>query len=156
MSIRSSLNKICDLLSRHLPSNALRIGCQRFRGVKIGQNVFLGYDVVIDQTYPELVEIEDYARIGPGVIILAHSRPGDCWMDYMGEKQAPVRVKRHAAIYAGAIITPGVTVGECAIVREGAVVEENVPPFTMVGGIPARVLKELPRDKVQQTDRKER
>lgn len=156
MGTRAFLNKICDLLSRHMPSNALRIGCQRFRGVKIGQNVFLGYDVVIDQTYPELVEIEDHARIGPGAIILAHSRPGDCWMSYMGEQRAPVRVKRHAAIYSGAIITPGVTVGECAIVREGAVVEENVAPFTMVGGIPARVLKELPRDKVQETDRKER
>lgn len=136
-----------------MPSNALRIGCQRFRGVKIGQNVFLGYDVVIDQTYPELVEIEDHARIGPGAIILAHSRPGDCWMSYMGEQRAPVRVKRHAAIYAGAIITPGVTVGECAIVREGAVVEEDVPPYAVVAGNPGRVIEELPQEKAQKITR---
>lgn len=153
MGTGASLNKIYDLLSRHLPSNALRIIFQRWKGVKIGRNVYLGYDVIIDEAYPDLIEIEDHSRISHGVIIMAHSRPGDCWMNAMGERRAPVQIKRHAAIYPGAILMPGVTVGECAIVREGAVVTENVPPYVVVAGNPGRVIEELPREKAQEITR---
>jgi len=149
MGIAGFLNKIYDLLSKHLPSNAWRVRCQRAKGVKVGRNVYLAYDVNIDLAYPELVEIEDHVRIGIGVIILAHSRAGDAWMDYIGEQRAPVKIRRHAAIYAGAIIMPGVTIGECSIVREGAVVEEDVPPYTVVAGVPAKVVKDLPREKAR-------
>lgn len=143
------MNKIYDLLSKHLPSNALRIACQRAKGVRIGRNVYLAYDVNIDMACPELVEIGDNARIGIGVIILAHNRPSDGWLPHLGQVQTRVCIQNHAVVSAGAIILPGVTVGEFAIVREGAVVEENVPPFTVVAGVPARVIERLPLDKAQ-------
>jgi acetyltransferase-like isoleucine patch superfamily enzyme len=143
------MTNLYDLLARHLPSNAMRIRCQRAKGVAIGRNVYLGYDVNIDTAYPEMVAIEDHARIGIGSIILAHSRPADAWMDHLGERRAPVRIGRHAALYPGVIVMPGVTIGECAIVREGSVVVDDVPPFTVVGGSPARVLEELPRNKAR-------
>ena len=143
------LGKFADMLAKQVPSNAMRIKLQRSKGVRIGQDVFLGYDVNIDPSYPTMVEIHDHARISPGVIILAHERPGDVWLDHKKEVVAPVRIERHAAIYAGAIITPGVTVGECSIVREGAVVTENVPPYTVVAGAPARVIEQLPRDRAR-------
>ena len=149
MGLQTSLNKIYDLLSKHLPSNALRIACQRAKGVKIGNNVYLAYDVNIDLVCPELVEIGDNARIGIGVIILAHNRPSDAWLAHLGEVQQPVRIGRDAVIAAGAIVLPGVTVGDFAIVREGAVVEQDVPAFSMAAGIPAKVIQELPRDRVQ-------
>jgi acetyltransferase-like isoleucine patch superfamily enzyme len=149
MGLQSSLNKIYDLLSKHLPSNALRIACQRAKGVKIGKNVYLAYDVNIELVYPELVEIGDNARIGMGVIILAHNRPSDAWLAHLGQVQQPVRIGRDAVIAAGAIVLPGVTVGDFAIVREGSVVEQDVPPFTVAAGMPAKVVQELPRDKVQ-------
>ena len=138
---------VLDLLARLVPSNALRIRLQRAKGVKIGQNVYLGYDTHIDTAYPDLVEIEDHARVAIGAVVLAHSRPADAWMAHMGEHKAAVRIKRHAAVYAGAILTPGVTVGEYAIVKEGAVVVEDVPPFTVVAGVPARVIEQLPKEK---------
>ena len=138
---------LLDLMARLIPSNALRIRLQRAKGVKIGQNVYLGYDTHIDTAYPDLVEIEDSARVAIGAVVLAHSRPADAWMKHMGEHKAAVRIKRHAAVYAGAILTPGVTVGEYAIVKVGAVVVEDVPPFTVVAGVPARVIEQLPKDK---------
>ena len=138
--------RICDLLAKHAPSNALRVRLQRAKGVRIGQHVYLGYGVIIDPALPGLVEIEDHARISHGVIILAHTRPGDIWMDRLGEDRRPVLIKRHAALYAGSIIQPGVTIGEGAIVRAGAVVEASVPPFAVAAGVPARVIGELPRD----------
>ena len=75
-------------------------------------------------------------------------------MKHLGEQVAPVRIRRHASLYAGAIVMPGVTVGEYAIVREGAVVTDDVPPFTMVAGSPARVIEQLPRDKVDDRARR--
>jgi acetyltransferase-like isoleucine patch superfamily enzyme len=149
MGLQTSLNKIYDLLSKHLPSNGLRIACQRAKGVKIGSNVYLAYDVNIDLMCPELVEIGDNVRIGIGVIILAHNRPSDGWLAHMGEVQLPVRIERDAVIAAGAIVLPGVTVGEFAIVREGAVVEQSVPAFTVAAGVPARIVQELPREKAE-------
>lgn len=137
-----------DLAGKHLPSNAWRIRAQRAKGVKIGSQVYLAYDVNIDAAYPALVEIEDYARIGIGAIILAHSRPADAWMKHLGEQVAPVKIRRHASLYAGAIVMPGVTVGEYAIVREGAVVTEDVPPCAVVAGAPARIIEQLPRDRI--------
>lgn len=148
MGIRSSMNKIYDLLSKHLPSNALRIGCQRAKGVRIGSDVFLAYDVQIDPSCPELVEIGDNVRIGYGVIILAHNRPSDGWLPYLGQVQERVRIESNAVISSGAIILPGVTVGEFAIVREGTVVDKDVPPFSVVIGVPARVVETLLPDKV--------
>lgn len=148
MGIRSSMNKIYDLLSKHLPSNTLRIGCQRAKGVRIGSNVYLSYDVNIDLVCPELVEIGDNVRIGIGVIILAHNRPSDGWLPYLGQVQERVRIERNAVISAGAIILPGVTVGEFAIVREGTVVDEDVLPFSVVAGVPAKVVETLVPDKV--------
>jgi acetyltransferase-like isoleucine patch superfamily enzyme len=143
------LGKVCDVLAKQVPSNALRVRLQRAKGVRVGANVFIGYDVNIDPSCPELVEIEDHARLGPGVIVLAHSRPGDAWMEHLGEQRERVRIERHAAVYAGSIILPGVTVGECSIVREGSVVTESVPPYTIVAGSPARVIETLPRDKAR-------
>jgi acetyltransferase-like isoleucine patch superfamily enzyme len=139
--------KMCDVLARQVPSNELRIRLQRAKGVRIGRHVYLGYDVIIDPAMPWLVDIEDHVRISHGVIILAHTRPGDAWMEHLGEEQGPVRIERHAALYAGSIIQPGVTIGEYAIVRAGAVVEASVPPFTVVAGVPARAVGHLPRDK---------
>ncbi|EHJ61773.1 hexapeptide repeat-containing transferase [Novosphingobium pentaromativorans US6-1] len=63
------------------------------------------------------------------------SRPGTC---------APIVVQDHAWIGAGAIVLPGVTIGRGAVVAAGAVVRRDVAPMTVVGGVPARFLRNLP------------
>ena len=52
-------------------------------------------------------------------------------------------IKRNAWIGAGATILPGVTVGDNSIVAAGAVVNKDVPPNTIVGGIPAKLIKSI-------------
>src|SRR5262245_48759544 len=79
------LGKFADVLAKQVPSNAWRISMQRSKGVRIGQHVYLGYDVNIDAAYPTMVEIHDHARISHGVIILAHERAGDAWLDHKKE-----------------------------------------------------------------------
>jgi acetyltransferase-like isoleucine patch superfamily enzyme len=54
-----------------------------------------------------------------------------------------IHIKKNAWIGAGAIILQGVTIGENSIIAAGAVVSTNVPDNTIVGGIPAKVIKEI-------------
>ncbi len=139
--MRQFVRRLLDLLAKLLPVNSWRIACQRAKGVRIGRDVYLASDVNIDLAYPELVEICDRARIGIGVIILAHNRPGDRLLGVLGEERAPVVIGRDAALYAGAIVLPGVTIGEGAVVGAGSVVEQDVPPFTYACGVPAQVVR---------------
>lgn len=64
----------------------------------------------------------------------------------------PVTIKDHVWLGARCIILPGVTVGEGAVVGAGAVVAKDVPPYSIVGGIPAKVIGERPRGLTYLTD----
>ena len=59
---------------------------------------------------------------------------------------APVHIGRNVWIGAGAMILPGVTIGENAIIAAGAVVNKDVPANMIVGGVPARELREIRRE----------
>ena len=58
----------------------------------------------------------------------------------------PIRIERNVWIGFDACILPGVTIGEGAIVGTRSVVREDVPPFTIVAGNPARIIREIPRE----------
>ena len=55
----------------------------------------------------------------------------------------PVVIRKGACVSMAAIIMPGVTIGEGAVVSAGALVTKDVPPWTIVAGSPAKVLREL-------------
>lgn len=57
---------------------------------------------------------------------------------------APIVIGKHVWIGANATVTPGVTIGDDAVVAAGAVVTRDVPACTVVGGVPARVIKTIP------------
>lgn len=90
------------------------------------------------------ISLGERCRIGPRVCFegAQHSL-------YLNEKGrrgttgAPIVVGNDVWIGAGAIITAGVTIGEGAVVAAGAVVSKDVSPFTLVGGVPARVIRDL-------------
>lgn len=67
---------------------------------------------------------------------------------------APVIVSDHVWIGAGAIILPGVTIGRGAVVAAGAVVHRDVPPMTVVGGVPARFLRAVEENGVRNGPRR--
>ena len=121
--------------------NGLRIKLQRWRGVNIGKHVHIGPNVTIDYPFPYFVTIEDGASLAGGNYILAHSTPLEYHQRCTESFVAPVVVHRNAWIGVNAILMPGLEVGEGAIVGAGAVVTQNVPPNTMVAGVPARTIK---------------
>ena len=88
------------------------------------------------------ITIEDDVLIGPKVNLITENHP----VEPANRKVLvvkPIVIKRNAWISAGATILPGVTVGENAVVAAGAVVTKDVPANTVVGGIPAKVIKTI-------------
>lgn len=128
------------------PISSLSISFHRARGVKIGRHVYIIPGVYLDLLYPQLITIEDYVTIGMNSMIFAHSNL-TCSIylkkNYYPRKVAPVRINRGACIFPGTIILCGVTIGENSIVGAGSIVLKDVPPFTIVAGNPAKIIKKL-------------
>jgi acetyltransferase-like isoleucine patch superfamily enzyme len=125
---RGSMIRILQMLTMIVPGGqGLRVFLHRARGVKVGKNVFISYNVVLETSNPHLITIDDDASIGIGVIVIAHFR----------ESRRGVRIGKRAFIGPGAIILPDVEIGDGAVVTAGSVVTSSVPAMTMVRGNPA-------------------
>lgn len=140
---RRLMDHILQVISRIVPFSGFRVILHKMRGVKIGKNVHIGPLVTIDDVYPNFVIIEDGASIAGLNYILTHNKPLEYHMNVSDAYVAPVRIKKNAWIAIGVIILPGVTIGEGAIVASGAVVVNDVPPNTVFGGVPAKLIKEF-------------
>lgn len=106
--------------------------------VKIGNHVFINHSLIVMARGG--IEIGDDVMIGPGVSLLTANH--DLY-DHQVLLCGKVTIKKNAWIGAKAMILPGVTVGENAVVAGGSVVTKDVEPNTVVGGNPAHVLKRL-------------
>jgi acetyltransferase-like isoleucine patch superfamily enzyme len=107
---------------------------------KIGKNVFINFDCV----FLDLggITIEDNVLIAPKVSLLSEGHPIS-YEDRHSLIPKPIHIKKNAWIGANATILPGITIGENAIVAAGAVVSKDVPDNSIVGGIPAKILKTI-------------
>lgn len=122
----------------------------RWLGAKVGKNCYIGYEVYIDLNNASLITVEDNVHIDERVHLLCHKRDlsdyyyGD---DYskLGYKEAPIHICKGSSIGTQSFIMPGVTIGEGSIVGAGALVTKDVPPYTIVVGRPAKVLREIPK-----------
>jgi acetyltransferase-like isoleucine patch superfamily enzyme len=105
---------------------------------KIGKNVFINFDC----TFLDLggITIEDNVLIAPKVNLLSEGHPL-APENRQSLVPGPIHIKKNAWIGANATILPGVTIGENAVVAAGAVVSKDVPDNTVVGGIPAKIIK---------------
>lgn len=107
---------------------------------KIGKNVFINFDCV----FLDLggITIEDDVMLAPRVSLLSEGHPVSP-EDRHSLRVGRIHIKKNAWIGAGATILPGVTIGENAVVAAGAVVSKDVPANTIVGGIPAKMIKNI-------------
>lgn len=137
-----------------LPSQHLRNWGMRKMGINMSKDVKFFGDFQVRN--PKGITIEDGVSIGPKVLL-----DGRCGLtirrnaviaydaiiwtlnhDYNDKhfcgKGAPVVINPYAWICSRAIIMPGVTIGECAVVASGAIVTKDVPAYAIVGGVPAK------------------
>jgi maltose O-acetyltransferase len=121
---------------------------RRARVKVIGAPLWISPTVFFDVGYPQAITIGDRSVISESVKLLTHDFSLDRVSEERGElagdqelyRRAPVNVGTRAFIGIGAIVMPGTSIGEGAIVGAGSVVTDDVPPHTVVAGNPARIL----------------
>jgi acetyltransferase-like isoleucine patch superfamily enzyme len=110
--------------------------------LRIGRSSFINARCHFDVTSP--IEIGDRVALGQEVMIITGTHDTSDPACRSGAiVAAPVRVGPGAWLGARCVILPGVTIGEGAVVAAGAVVTQDVPPHTIAGGVPAKVLRSL-------------
>ena len=112
--------------------------CDYGFNIRLGVGVFLNFNCVILDVVE--VTIGDKTQIGPGVQILTADHPCDAAKRASGlEFGRPMRIGRNVWIGGGAMILPGVTIGDNAVIGAGSVVTRDVPAGVTAFGNPARV-----------------
>lgn len=135
----------CGLNIKILSSGKLRIGKRlKTRGqdhilvesgnLKIGDYCFFNYNVSI--TCREEITIGSHVQIANNVVIVDHNH------DYKknGFVCNPVYIRDNVWIGANAVVLPGVSIGKCAVIAAGCVVNKDVPEYAIVAGVPGKVI----------------
>lgn len=116
-----------------------------------GKFTTIGKEVFINHACSFLdmggITIEDNVLIGPKVNLITESHPINP-NDRRALVTKPITIKKNVWIGAGATILPGVTIGKNAIVAAGAVVTKDVPNDVIVGGVPAKLIKQIDNEEV--------
>ncbi len=120
----------------------------RLIGVKIGKDVSIGYGVYLDIDGSHRVKIGNHVLITSECMILCHRRDLSNYrrgnlqkeLSYL-EKEVVIEDNVHVGMRS--IIMPGVTVHEGAVIAAGSTVVKDVPAYTVVGGNPAKIIREL-------------
>ena len=124
--------------------------CEYGVNITVGTNCFVNYNCTFLDVAP--ITLEDGVWLGAGVILatpmhpyLASERMIREYPDGVHDLEyaKPITLKKNCWVCSGAIVSGGVTIGENSIVAAGAVVTRDVPPNVMVGGVPAKIIREI-------------
>lgn len=117
------------------------------RGVRIAnyRSVYIAPNVLIDSSFPEHITIGDGVYITRGAKIVCHTAFTPLTQAIIGHEYTigDIIIEDGAYIGVNAVILPSVRIGCCAIVGAGAVVTKDIPPYAIVGGIPARIIGDV-------------
>ena len=135
-------------LQRMLGSVGKRVWIAKSFNCDRGKNIFIGDDFTGNHNLTILdireVHIGNHVMIGPHTLITTVGHP----LDYQQRRKymvyaQPIVIEDDVWIGGNVTILPDVTIGKGAVVAAGAVVTCNVPPCTLVAGVPAKVIKEI-------------
>lgn len=149
---------LIHLVSLHIPFHSIRrrvfaisgvkigkgstihMGCRFFepKGVVIGEDTIIGDNAFLDGRAP--LKIGNHVDIASQVLI--YNSEHDIQSKDFKAIEEPVEIEDYVFIGPRAIILPGVKIGKGAVVGAGAVVTKNVPEFSIVGGVPAKIIGE--------------
>jgi acetyltransferase-like isoleucine patch superfamily enzyme len=114
-------------------------------GLRIGDDCFVGDECLFDLA--EGIELEAQVTLAERVVVLTHTNVG--YRDHPLQAHfpataAPVTIRRGSFVGASVTVLPGRTIGPESFVAAGSVVVDDVPPRTVVAGVPARPLRAIP------------
>lgn len=122
---------------RILDGGEIKNNIYRLFGVKIGKDVFISSDVYIDDSFPELITIEDGCIIGGHAIISAHE------FTIRKMRLGRVHIGKQVLIGGFSVIRSGVTIGDESVIAMDTLVNKDIPANIEVGGVPEHKIKKL-------------
>lgn len=122
-------------LARYIPMLPLKQRIYRGLGMRVGAFASVGLMVMIDIFFPQDITLADDCVIGYNSVILCHEFMRYEW------RRGPVWIGRDVTIGANTTILPGVVIGDGATVSAMSLVNRDVPPGALVGGVPLRMLR---------------
>lgn len=129
----SLLSRLRTLVHRKLVLPGVTGWYRRVHGMDLGRGVRISRGARLDRTNPRGIHIGDFTAVTSGAAILTH--------DFVNRRHEPVRIGRNCFIGYGAVVLPGVSIGDSVIVTANSVVGRDVPANTVVMGNPARVVE---------------
>ena len=108
--------------------------------IRLGKKVFINSGCMFMDRGG--ITLDDDVFIGPNVSLITENHAEEPHLRH-NVYTKPIHIKQNAWIGAGAIVLPGVTVGKNSIVAAGAIVTKDIPDNTIVGGNPAKIIREI-------------
>lgn len=118
-----------------MPVLAVKSWLYRFLGMQVGHHVSVGLMVMIDIFFPQDIRLGDNCIIGYNSVVLCHEFMRYEW------RRGPVVIGRDVTIGANCTILPGVVIGDGATVSAMSLVNRDVPPGALVGGVPIQMIR---------------
>jgi maltose O-acetyltransferase len=134
--MKGVLKKVLKLLTKQMPMYQLRSAMLRWSGYAVGKHVYVGEDLlIIDEPSDRgMVTIGDRVAISPRVV-----------------KHGSIVIENDAWLGTGVVVLPNITIGEGAVVGANSLVTKDVRPYTVVGGSPARLIREVSVPWIEET-----
>jgi maltose O-acetyltransferase len=145
--VRRLKKKVLKRWARNAFFPGWRLTLLRWCGVRIGRDVYIADDFIIveELSGTDLVSLGDRVSIAPRVTLVTSSHANNSRIRAVAPTtRGPVTIEDDAWIGAGAVILPGIRIGKGAVVGANSVVTRDVPPLTVVAGLPARPIRQLP------------
>jgi acetyltransferase-like isoleucine patch superfamily enzyme len=132
------VNFLIIYANRFLPWVNLKNALYRLTGMRVGKRCSFGLCAMVDIFYPHLIEVGENCIFGYDSVILAH--------EYLRNtlRTGPVVIGDNVIVGTKSTILPGIVIGEGAVISAMSLVNKDVPPHTVVGGVPIRILSVVP------------
>lgn len=130
----SYISKIRTFVHKNIVLPGMAGFYRRIYGMKIGHDVRISRGARLDKTNPSGIHIGDFTAITSGAAVLTH--------DFVNRRHVDVHIGSNCFIGFGAVIMPGVHIGDSVIVTANSVVGRDVPSNCIVMGNPARVVEQ--------------
>jgi acetyltransferase-like isoleucine patch superfamily enzyme len=136
--LRIVRQSVLIILARYIPFFPLKNLIYRTLGMRVGRHASVGFMVMVDIFFPHDITLGDEVIIGYNSVILCHEFMRYEW------RRGPVQIGRDVTIGANTTILPGVIIGDGATISAMSLVNRDVPPGALVGGVPIRMIQPAP------------
>lgn len=139
--------KIIRWIGIHHPDNKTRKIFFRLTNVEIGEDTVINPNFVVSDGYLPLLKIGKRVAISPNVTVVCESAPNNSeiqQIEYVKNNlicDKEIIIEDDVWIGSNSVLLPGVRIGKGAIIGAGAVVSKDVPPYSIVAGVPAKVIR---------------